>query len=247
MRQVEGSRLVAEVETLNALADMLGVSSKSLKLKKLFSTNESGWSNASAFHSSCDDKGPTIVLIRSSDGSRYGGYTSVSWESNGDYRHDSQAFLFRLSPQPGQGTQHVSTQKFGISPGHQKDAQSSPQNQGPTFGAGNDLRTFTTSGIALSMNPFSYPTSAPLIQTSVPKNENNFQLEVLQVIVHPSGKLEVPWLADVAWATKVCTVTLADCPNKARLDVTVYIRLHAWAAVSQQSSKSHLASRRASC
>ena len=99
MRQVQGSRLVAYVKTLSALADMLGVSRKSCKLKMLFSTDESGWRNVSAFHSSCDDKGPTISLIRSSDGSSYGGYTSVSWVSYSVFRHDSQAFLFRLSPQ----------------------------------------------------------------------------------------------------------------------------------------------------
>ena len=210
MRQVKGSRLVANVETLNALAGILGVSPKSFKLRKLFSTDESGWSNASAFHSGCDDKGPTIVLIRSSDGSSYGGYTSVSWESNNSHRHDSQAFLFRLSPQPGrdQGTQHIHTEKFEVSAGYQKDAQSSRPNQGPTFGAGNDLQTFTTNGIALFMNPHSYPTSGPLITTSVPKTEANFQLEVMQVLFESSGELEIPWLADVAWTAKVHTVAL---------------------------------------
>ena len=207
MRQVKGSRLVADVKTLNALADMLGVSPKSCKLNKLFSTDESGWSDVSAFHSSCDDKGPTIVLIRSSDGSSYGGYTSVSWVSNDSFRHDSHAFLFRLSPQSGQGTQPIRTEKFEIAAGHENYAQSSTRNQGPTFGIRNDLQTFNTSGIALSMNPQSYSTSGPLIKTS-PKTEANFQLEVLQVIVDLNGELVLPWLQDVAWAAKVCTLTL---------------------------------------
>ena len=58
------------------------------------------------------------------------------------------------------------------------------------------------------MVPQSYPTSGPLIKTSVPVTEANFQLEVLQVTIDPSGELLLPWLPNVAWAAKVCTVTL---------------------------------------
>lgn len=208
MRQVKGSQLVANVGTLEALAGLLGVPRRSLQLTKLFSTRDSGWTNVSAFHSSCDGKGPTVVLLRSSDGNSYGGYTSLSWASTNGYEPDPQAFLFRLFPEadPRSG-QHVRTEKFPISaPG--ANAILASTTQGPNFGA--DLVTFTNRGLSLSMQPSSYPTSVPLINSSVPKDTNNFQLEVLQVSVDPNGtdELEVPWLAGVTWAVEVCQCSL---------------------------------------
>lgn len=209
MHQVKDSKLVNDVETLGALAGLLNVRRNSLKQLKLFDTQTSGWSNVPAFHSSCDTKGPTIVLIRSSDGNSYGGYTSVSWATANVYREDAQAFLFRMCPEAGQGSrQRVRTEKFPVAiPTH---AQLSSASHGPTFGGGNDLQTFTTSGLALSTNPYSYPTEHPLINTSVPKTEANFQLEVLQVIIDPNGagELEMPWLTEVTWAVKVGIVSL---------------------------------------
>lgn len=75
MRQVKGSKLVGNVETLEALAGLLGVRRNTLLLTTLFNTGDSGNNNVSAFHSSCDNKGPTIVLVRGSDGTSCGGYT----------------------------------------------------------------------------------------------------------------------------------------------------------------------------
>ncbi|KAL3136883.1 protein tyrosine phosphatase activity protein [Trebouxia sp. C0010 RCD-2024] len=201
MRQVTGSKLVASVETLDALARLLKVRRNTLNLRRLFDAGESGWNNVSAFHSACNNQGPTIVLIRSSDGKFYGGYTSVSWTTSGNYRPDAQAFLFRLYSEadPGRYCGHVRTEKFQVSPSEQLHAQFSPSSHGPTFGGGHDLITFTSSGISLRTDPHSYPTSGPLIDSSVSKTESNFQLEVLQVTTDydGAGELELPWLQDV--------------------------------------------------
>ena len=228
MRQVKDSELVADVETLNALAGLLHTRRTRLKLTKLFDTNASGWNNTLDFHSSCDNRGPTIVLIRSSDGKSYGGYTSVSWVSNGSYRQDPQAFLFRMCPESSQGSRrHIRTEKFPVSLSGQPHAQYSPSNYGPTFGVGNDLVTFTNGGISLSTSPHCYPTQGPLIDSSLPKTTANFQLEVLQVTVdlHGNGELEVPWLTDVAWAFKVHSLhcSLSQFPT---LQQRGYVRLH---------------------
>lgn len=205
LRQVQGSKLVDSVGTLEALADLISAPRKCLELTTLFSSHEQGWTNVSAFHSKCDGKGPTFVLIRSSDGRFYGGYTSVSW-SNAQ-NTDSEAFLFRMSPERASNRpQRMRTEKFQVSASHVNYAQSSSTTNGPTFGGGHDLRTFTTNGIALSMNPHSYSTSGPLISSSVPRDTNNFQLEVLQVVNGTSStadELEVPWLTGVSWQTEV--------------------------------------------
>lgn len=46
----------------------------------------------------CDDKGPTIVLIQTEKGRKFGGYAHVSWSKNspGIYKKDASSFLFSL-------------------------------------------------------------------------------------------------------------------------------------------------------
>ena len=227
MRQVKGSKLVTTVETLDALAGLLGVRRNSLKLTTLFNAGDSGWTNVSAFHSSCDNKGPTIVLIRSSDGKSYGGYTSVSWVGKTCYQQDQKAFLFRMCPESGQASrQHIRTEKFQVSASHYSSAQYSSSSTGPTFGGGHDLVTFKNGGLAFSMSPSSYPTSGPLINSSVPKDTSNFQLEVLQVSIDPYGASELPWLEEVTWAIEVqyALLQLADSETCTMLFLTaIYV------------------------
>ena len=153
-----------------------------------------------------------IVLIRSKEGNSYGGYTSVSWNKSGSYQADAQAFLFRLLPKAKvQGSrQQVETEKFPVAAAHAHNALYSNSTSGPIFGTGHDLTTFGTSGVALTTSPLSYPTLGPLIPSSVPRNESDFQLEVLQVVIDPNGtsELDMPWLAGVSWATEVLIVAL---------------------------------------
>jgi hypothetical protein len=46
----------------------------------LFRSTRDG-ANAAAFHAHCDGKGPTLVLIKDSDGNVFGGYTQKNWSS----------------------------------------------------------------------------------------------------------------------------------------------------------------------
>ena len=67
-----------------------------LKIIKLYDT-QIDTHNAGAFHQKCDDKGTTIVLVKTSSNIRFGGYTSKSWgSSSGAYVGDTSAFLFSL-------------------------------------------------------------------------------------------------------------------------------------------------------
>jgi len=51
-----------------------------------------------AFHSKCDNEGPTVTVLYNPKGSVYGGYTSLDWKSPRDveWKRDDQAFLFQL-------------------------------------------------------------------------------------------------------------------------------------------------------
>ena len=147
-RQVQGSRLVDNYGKFETLAALLEQDPRSLKLEALFSTRNSGWNGAAAFHTACDHKGPTLVLIQCQDGASYGGYTSMSWASNHGYQTDTKAFLFRVANFTNCHKKQAS-QKFART-GAGNEIYSSLAN-GPTFGAGHDLLTFSTSaGLSLS-------------------------------------------------------------------------------------------------
>ncbi|KXJ21383.1 hypothetical protein AC249_AIPGENE19598 [Exaiptasia diaphana] len=54
-----------------------------------------GWDVYSTFHPQCDNKGPTVTIVRV--GSYiFGGYSDASWDSSNTYAYSSKAFLFSL-------------------------------------------------------------------------------------------------------------------------------------------------------
>ena len=52
--------------------------SESSKWKRCWRASVDGW-NVSAFHSGCDNKGPTVTIIRVGGTYIFGGYTKLSW------------------------------------------------------------------------------------------------------------------------------------------------------------------------
>jgi hypothetical protein len=61
----------------------------------LYRGSRDGWLSTN-FHVKCDNKGPTIVLIRTTKGRVSGGYTSETWETppGNRWKQDANAFLF---------------------------------------------------------------------------------------------------------------------------------------------------------
>ena len=54
------------------------------KWKLIYRSSEHNYS-AKSFHQYCDDKGPTLVIIKSSGGWIFGGYTTRSWSGRSIY------------------------------------------------------------------------------------------------------------------------------------------------------------------
>ena len=97
------------------------------KIIKLYDT-KIDTHNAGAFHSKCDDKGPTVVLVKSDSNCRFGGYTSISWgASSGAYIWDESAFLFSFD---NKKKYNANTPNYAVYCHHQ---------YGPTFGSGHDM------------------------------------------------------------------------------------------------------------
>jgi hypothetical protein len=63
--------------------------------KLLYRASRDGWKRAD-FHRLCDDKGPTVVIVKVSNGRLCGGYCSIGWKSDGGWKHDNNSFLFSL-------------------------------------------------------------------------------------------------------------------------------------------------------
>jgi hypothetical protein len=100
---------------------------------------------ASAFHGRCDNKGNTVVVAKSSDGSKvFGGYTDIAWSNarGRQYNYTSHdSFLFVLSPNPI---------KMMIKSGQESEAiYNGSSSYGPVFGSGND---FSIQGNASTSN-----------------------------------------------------------------------------------------------
>ncbi|PFX13554.1 Fibrillin-1 [Stylophora pistillata] len=111
------------------------VQSQSSYWKRCWRASVDGWP-ASTFHSLCDNKGPTVTIIRVGK-YIFGGYTSSSWTSGCSWLCRSTAFLFSLVNKPGWGPVKLSQ------PG-QHDSYSSYttygcSHRGPSFGGAHDI------------------------------------------------------------------------------------------------------------
>jgi len=101
---------------------------KKFQTKLLFRGSKDGFSSGQ-FHSLCDNKGPTLVLVKSRLGFYFGGFNSTSWiNSSGQYSQTPNCFLFSLNHK----TKHEIYQ-------HPENAIYHKSDFGPTFGEGHDL------------------------------------------------------------------------------------------------------------
>ena len=77
-------------------AKLNGWIGRACKYTLLFRASRDGFA-ASAFHSRCDNKGPTVTIIKTEYDRVIGGYTTVSWDSTSSYKNDGNAFLFSMT------------------------------------------------------------------------------------------------------------------------------------------------------
>jgi len=51
---------------------------------------------AANFHSKCNDKAHNLVVIKSTQGNVFGGYTDQDWSGNRIFKNDPNSFIFSL-------------------------------------------------------------------------------------------------------------------------------------------------------
>ena len=74
------------------------INSKGIKFELIFKMSENG-TKSSDFHKYCDNKGPTLSLIKTTKNKRFGGFTPLNWNNNGGFIKDinNQTFIFSLN------------------------------------------------------------------------------------------------------------------------------------------------------
>ena len=48
------------------------------------------------FHKKCDNKGPTLIIVKTTKGKRYGGYNPISWDTTDQWKSHPSTFIFSL-------------------------------------------------------------------------------------------------------------------------------------------------------
>ena len=85
---------IANIEEQKAIYNWLDKRPKNAKL--LLNSKNDG-DKISTFYEKCKDKSPTLVLVKTTEGKKFGGYTSISWKNNnGGKITDYQSFIFSL-------------------------------------------------------------------------------------------------------------------------------------------------------
>ncbi|CAH3129813.1 unnamed protein product [Pocillopora meandrina] len=100
----------------------------------LYRASRNGWA-ASNFHSCCDNKGPTVTVIKYGN-YIFGGYTEQSWQSSdtAPYKRAPGSFLFSLVNASG-----LPPTKMPLIDGKEGSAIYCHNSRGPVFGGGHDL------------------------------------------------------------------------------------------------------------
>lgn len=64
-----------------------------IKLKLIYKSSKHGYTSKD-FHTRCDNKGPTVTVIRTKDNITFGGFTSINWTDKEEEFSDEKSFLF---------------------------------------------------------------------------------------------------------------------------------------------------------
>ncbi|KAJ5079694.1 pep-cterm sorting domain-containing protein [Anaeramoeba ignava] len=140
-RFLSDSEIIQDIEYVKKLQEWINDNDFFSKMKKGFSAKKDGF-NSKNWHSICDDKGKTLVIIKTKDNFIFGGFTQVGWtndkskwreeDRNDDYGNipDSNSFIFSL--RNGKGDRKP--EKFTIQKGEEKHALLYYLNYGPIFG-----------------------------------------------------------------------------------------------------------------
>ncbi|KAJ5068862.1 pep-cterm sorting domain-containing protein [Anaeramoeba ignava] len=142
--QYSDSEIIKDLNHIKRLRKWINNDEFFSKMKRGFSAKRDGFS-CTNWHSAVDNKGKTLVIIKTKDNFIFGGFTEVGFTNNrskwlADYGNegyiiDPNAFIFSLRNDKN----NRPPEKFPIKQGNQTTAIYYVANDGPTFGGGADI------------------------------------------------------------------------------------------------------------
>ena len=96
------------------------------KFNLLFRASRDGYSSSN-FHSKCDGRGNTLIIVKTTNRRRFGGFTDLQWDQSGNYKTGSNPFIFSLDEKEIYYSKNGSNSIYCHS------------SYGPTFGGGHDF------------------------------------------------------------------------------------------------------------
>ncbi|XP_028395970.1 uncharacterized protein LOC114519975 isoform X2 [Dendronephthya gigantea] len=145
------SILKGEIAFIKQLQEWLG---KKCNWNLCYRASRDGW-RAQDFHSHCDNKGPTVVLVKANN-CIFGGYADVSWQGNVGYTNSKSSFIFSL-----RNKDNLAPFIANIKQREEGYAIYCKSSFGPTFGGGFDLRIVNNPQVNQSQSNFGYTYQLP--------------------------------------------------------------------------------------
>ena len=135
---IQNESIILSSEQMTELLNLCQFS-PSQKWKLIYRATRDGF-GATDFHSKCDSYQNSFVIIKSTNGNVFGGYTQQSWSGINQYKADPNAFLFSFINQHNTKV----TMKCTIS----SYAIYANKTYGLSFGCGDDLHICNNSNIS---------------------------------------------------------------------------------------------------
>ena len=112
--------IIQNTKELELLTRKISKNNKKITLNLLYKATVDS-DKAQAFHNKCDSANNSLVLVKSANGKRFGGYTTCNWRGNNIEKRDENAFVFSLDK----------LKAYDVVPG--EDAIGCYPNYGPVF------------------------------------------------------------------------------------------------------------------
>ena len=148
------------------------VNKNEIKFELLFKMSENG-TNSIDFHKYCDNKGPSLTLVKTTKNKIFGGFTPLSWNTEGKHIEDinNQTFIFSLNLK----------KKFNMIKKNEVGIYCS-KDYGPRFGAGDfGLRENMKNGETYANECCNFLSNNNLELTGGKGDNENFNTEELEV------------------------------------------------------------------
>ena len=160
------SSILTSIDEKNMISNWINPFTK-IKYKLLFRASQDG-DSMETFHEKCDNKGPTLILIKSKKGKRFGGYNPLSWDSSYTYKNHPFTFLFSLDKK----------KKYNLIKGYEQYSTVAG-NSYFAFGIGHDL--YISDHCTNNINSYSNPNTFDTTENEELTDEKYFSVSDYEV------------------------------------------------------------------